>query len=89
MPDADFEISGGEGAVIQTLRQGGHPVSKKTFFWPFGPQFGLKITGVGLPWIRHCNGAKKKVVRSLGSVASSSRFPRYSPIFLPKELVSG
>ena len=47
MPDADFEISGGEGAVIQTLRQGGHPVSKKTFFWPFGPQFGLKITGGG------------------------------------------
>ena len=43
----------------------GKPVSKKilkNFFWPSGPQFGLKIRGRGggglppwpLPWIRHC-----------------------------------
>ena len=38
---------------------GGSGVSKKIFFRPFGPQFGLKITGKGggvpgpLPWIRH------------------------------------
>ena len=45
---------GGGGAVIQTLRSGG-AVSKKKFFWPFRPQFGLKIMGARapLPWIRH------------------------------------
>ena len=31
-----------EGLVIQTLSWGG-AVSKKRFFLPFGPQFGLKI----------------------------------------------
>ena len=35
VPDPDFEISGG-GAM-----------SKKNFFQPFGPQFGLRIRGAG------------------------------------------
>ena len=34
-----------EGLVIQTLSWGGGGSLKKTFFWPFGPQFGLKIRG--------------------------------------------
>ena len=50
------------------IRGGGHPEGgsslKKKFFWPFGPQFGLKIRAgeAGPPgplpwnaWIRHCN----------------------------------
>ena len=48
--------------------------------------------GLGNPWWRKMaiDGAKTIGLQgSLGSVASSSRFPRYSPIFLPKELVSG
>ena len=48
--------------------------------------------GLGNPWWRKMviDGAKTIGWQgSLGSVASSSRFPRYSPIFLPKELVSG
>ena len=33
----------------------GEPGLQKKFFRPFGPQFGLKISGVeeGLGWIRH------------------------------------
>ena len=57
--DPDLQIRGeGGGAVIQTLRKG-VAVSKKIFFRPFAPQFGLKIRGRPgppgpLPWIRHC-----------------------------------
>ena len=37
----------------------GGPISKN-FFWPFGPQFGLKMRGGDGPhglflWIRYCN----------------------------------
>ena len=51
MPDPDLEIKGrergggGEGPVIQTLREAGG-LDSKTFFRSFGPQFGLKISGV-------------------------------------------
>ena len=48
----------GRGAVIQTLRKGG-AVSQKIFFWPFEPQFGLKIGGGApgpIPWICHWTG---------------------------------
>ena len=43
MPDPDLEISGGGGG-------GGGAVSKKIFFWPFGPQFGQErmIQGTGI-----------------------------------------
>ena len=43
MADSDLQIWG--GSVIQTLRQGGPPVSKNNFFRPLGPHFGLKIRG--------------------------------------------
>ena len=36
---------GGCPVIIQTLRQRGMAVSKKIFFWPFGPHFGLRIRG--------------------------------------------
>ena len=36
---------GGGGAVTQILRKRGGPVSKKKFFRPFGPLFGLKLRG--------------------------------------------
>ena len=39
MPDPDLEIGGGG--------EGRGPVSKRNVFWPFGPQFGLKIRGGG------------------------------------------
>ena len=39
MPDPDLEIRGGGGGV------GGGVVSKKKNVWPFGPKFGLKISG--------------------------------------------
>ena len=54
MPDPHLEIrgcgggGGVGGAVNQTMRKRGEPVSKKkSFFPPFGPQFGLKIRGSG------------------------------------------
>ena len=59
MPDTDLEIRGGGG----WSSRGGASLQKK-FFWPFGPQFGLKIRAgeAGPPgplpwnaWIRHCN----------------------------------
>ena len=40
MPDTDLEIRGGGHPE-------GGPVSKKKFFWPFGPEFGLKIRAGG------------------------------------------
>ena len=42
MPDPDFEIRGG-GVIL------GGGQSPKKFVQPFGPQFGLKIRGVGHP----------------------------------------
>ena len=49
VPDPDLEMGGGGGF-------------QKNFFWPFRPQFGLKIRVGGragplpllLPWICHC-----------------------------------
>ena len=41
MADADLQIrggTGGGGVVIQTLRKGVGPVSKKNFSGPFGPR---------------------------------------------------
>ena len=38
MPDPDLEMTGGGG-------WGGGVRSPKKFFWPFGPQFGLKMRG--------------------------------------------
>ena len=47
--DPDLQIIGGGG--------GGGGRSPKNVFWPFGPQFGLKIVGTraprSLPWICH------------------------------------
>ena len=40
-----YNIIGGGGAVIQTLRKGEGGLSQRIFFRPFGPQFGLKIGG--------------------------------------------
>ena len=31
------------------VKEGGGAISKKKFFWPFGPQFGLKIRGAQAP----------------------------------------
>ena len=42
MPVPDLEIRGG-GWSSRPLDKGEGPVSKKTFFRPFGPQVGLKI----------------------------------------------
>ena len=46
MPDPDLEITGVGGG-------GGVSWSPKEFFGSFRPQFGPKIGGVALPWIRH------------------------------------
>ena len=40
VPDTDLEIKGGGGGVAR---------SPKNSFWPFRPQFGLKIRGGGAP----------------------------------------
>ena len=64
MPDPDLEMGGGGGGAgppDSKIRVGegvGSSLQKK-IFWPFRPQFGLKIReGAGspgpLPWIRHC-----------------------------------
>ena len=47
--DPDLQIGGGGGAVIQTLRQEGSPVSQKNFFRLCGPHFGQKIMEGGGP----------------------------------------
>ena len=44
VPDPDFEIRGARSS--RPLDKVGAPVSKKTFFRPFVPQFGLKISRV-------------------------------------------
>ena len=46
MPDLDLEIRG--GSHPEPLIRGGGGLQKK-FFWPFGPQFGLKIGGDPAP----------------------------------------
>ena len=50
MADPNLQI---RGARSSRHRDKGGPASKKIFWGPFGPQFGLKISG-GLPSIRHC-----------------------------------
>ena len=42
MPDSDLEMEGGGGGE----RRLGAGLQKK-YFWPFGPQFGIKIRGGG------------------------------------------
>ena len=44
VPDPDLEIKGG-GSSRPLHNRGGW--SPKKIFWPFGPQFGLKIRGKG------------------------------------------
>ena len=60
VPDPDLEIRGGRQSSRPLGKGGGGGGgggNQKTFFWPFGPQFGLKLRGGGppgpLPWIRH------------------------------------
>ena len=62
MADPDLQIrGGGVGHPDHKIRGGG---LKNFFFLPFGPQFGLEVSGAGcggggggppgpLPWIRH------------------------------------
>ena len=61
--DPDLEITGGGRVGV-----GERPVSKKKVFWPFEPQFGLKIRGGGgragpLSWICHCSGTINHIAR--------------------------
>ena len=46
VPDPDLEIRGGRQSS-RPLGKGGGGDLQKTFFWPFGPQFGLKLRGGG------------------------------------------
>ena len=43
MPDSDLEMGGGGGGGGRERRWGAG--LQKKYFWPFGPQFGLKIRG--------------------------------------------
>ena len=47
--DLDLQIREGGGHPDTEIRGGGRLVSKIFFFQPFGPQFGLNITGAGPP----------------------------------------
>ena len=53
-----WDKGGGGRVSSRPWDKGGGSVSKK-FFWPFGPQFGLKIRGGWPPgpllWIHHCS----------------------------------
>ena len=51
----------GGGGSSRPLEKGG-PGLPKYFFRSFGHQFGLKIKGGPLPWIRHCDGYRTKYV---------------------------
>ena len=56
MADPDLQRrGGGAGHPDPEIRGVGGTRSKKNFFRPFGPHFGLKISGGDgpLPWIRH------------------------------------
>ena len=46
LPDPDLKMGGGGGRSSRPWDKGGEgPICQKNFFWPFGPQFGLKIGG--------------------------------------------
>ena len=55
--DLDLQIREGGGHPDTEIRGGGATGLKNFFFQPFGPQFGLNITGGGPPsplsWIHH------------------------------------
>ena len=58
MVDSDLQIRGRPGHPDPEVREGEGGSLKKTFFLPFGPQFGLKTRGGGgggaaLPWSGH------------------------------------
>ena len=58
MVDLDLQIRGGGGVGAghsdpETRGGSGGGRFQNVFFWPFGPQFGLKIGSADLPWIRH------------------------------------
>ena len=46
LPKELEELEGGDSHPDPQIRG---PGLQKTFFWPFGPQFGLKIKGGGMP----------------------------------------
>ena len=60
-------VKGGGGRGSSRPWDKGEDRSPKNFFRPFGPQFHLKIRGVGggpprpLPWIRHCKPSRKSL----------------------------
>ena len=45
VPDPDLEIRGGRQSSRPLGKGGGGGGLQKTFFWSFGPQFGLKLRG--------------------------------------------
>ena len=57
VPDPDFEMGGGWSSRPLDKGGAGHPPK---LFWPFGPQFGVKIGGWpprAPPWICYCDKA--------------------------------
>ena len=47
--DPDLEIRGRRSSRPLDRQGGGGGGLQNKFFWPFGPPFGLKIRGAGLP----------------------------------------
>ena len=70
VPDPDLEIREARSFRPPRRGGGGGAVSKKIFFRPFKPHFGLKIRGGGsgppgpLPWIRYWRGCTTKEWRN-------------------------
>ena len=63
VPDPDLEIRGGRQSS-RPLGKGGGGDLQKTFFWPFGPQFGLKLRGGGrAPWAPSLDPPRKKCLK--------------------------
>ena len=68
MRDPDLQIRGGPGHPDPEIRGGG---LQKNTFWPFGPQFGLKIREGGAPpgpSPRSATGKKQKVASARGVI---------------------
>ena len=70
-----FHLSGHPNPEI---RWGGGGDLKKSFFWPFRPQFGPKLRGSPwpLPWIHHCynNPSTHFVFFAIADIVSPSSF---------------
>ena len=85
MAEPDRQIKGGGGHPDPEIKGGGAPGLPKNCFRPFGPQFGLKISGGGgggeggspVPFPRSTTARKRKT--NVKRIRKRSRCSKISP----------